>query len=75
MNISDLAYKKINENKEKYEMDKEFFNSLNPNIKQTTDTIKKVFDIHNYYFYTMTEYGYHCSACRASVYKRLKTIF
>jgi hypothetical protein len=74
--------KKVKENMLKTPIDElqgifEYIEGINPNIKQNDATVKKLFDIHNRFF-PDPEYGYHCSTCRAKVWRRvnkLKPIF
>lgn len=72
MITEDKAYKKLEATEfSEVTEEMEYIETINPNIKQSSVTIKRLFDIHNKYFENNKEYGNSCGSCRARVWKKL----
>jgi hypothetical protein len=50
---------------------KKIMEILEPQSGVTSDMIKELFNLHNYYYPNNVEHGTNCSGCRARVYGRM----
>lgn len=71
MRTEDKVYKKLEATEfSEVTEEMEYIETINPNIKQSSVTIKRLFEIHNKYWDTK-EYGMSCGSCRVRVWKKL----